>query len=233
MPGDLDRPGPAVGQVVAVRRQPREETHGLNLVFMGMGEPLLNLEALRDALEILTEQISPRRITVSTAGVVPGIEALAGWPRRPRLAISLHAPDDALRRHLIPTAGGVTIDALIAAGTRYFEVTGRRVTYAYALLEGVNDEPSQARALATRLRGLPVHVNLIPYNPTAGDDLRRPGRARVRAFREVLVAGGVNATVRIERGVEIAAACGQLRTDLVGPRQPVAVDLGADGTVRG
>jgi 23S rRNA (adenine2503-C2)-methyltransferase len=193
-----------------------------------MGEPLANFEATRRAIRWLVDPrglgLRQRGITVSTVGLLRPIERLAAEHLQIGLTISLHAPDDDLRRRLIPTSGGVTIAALIEAGRRYYEVTGRRVTFAYALLEGVNDEPAQARALAAQLRGLPIHVNLIPYNPTAGDNLRRPSRDRVRAFQRELQSAGINATVRIERGIEIAAACGQLRTDVqnTSPLAPIA-----------
>ena len=222
-------PAEILAQVLHFSRERRVT----NVVFMGMGEPLANYEAMIRAIRWLVDErgldLRQRGITVSTVGLVRPIERLAEERLQIGLTISLHAPDDELRRQLIPTAGGVTIDALLNAGARYQQATGRRVTYAYALLEGVNDEPRQARALAARLRGRPVHVNLIPYNPTAGDNLRRPGRARVRAFRELLLQEGINATVRIERGVEIAAACGQLRTDVATGSAPVAVDLGTRG----
>ncbi len=218
-------PAEIVAQVLHFSRERRVT----NVVFMGMGEPLANYEGMIRAIRWLTDprglNMRQRGITVSTVGLTRPIERLTQEQLQIGLTISLHAPDDELRRHLIPTAGGVTIDALLEAGANYQRTTGRRVTYAYALLEGVNDTPEQARALAARLRGKPVHVNLIPYNPTAGDDLRRPGRDRVRAFRQELLEAGVNATVRIERGVEIAAACGQLRTDVANtaPLAPLEV----------
>jgi 23S rRNA (adenine2503-C2)-methyltransferase len=211
-------PAEIVAQVLHFARERRVT----NVVFMGMGEPLANFEATRRAIRWLVDPrglgLRQRGITVSTVGLLRPIERLAAEHLQIGLTISLHAPDDDLRRRLIPTSGGVTIAALIEAGRRYYEVTGRRVTFAYALLEGVNDEPEQARALAAQLRGLPIHVNLIPYNPTAGDNLRRPSRDRVRAFQRELQSAGINATVRIERGIEIAAACGQLRTDLQNTR---------------
>lgn len=215
-------PAEIVAQVLHFSRERRVS----NVVFMGMGEPLANYEGMIRAIRWLTDprglDMRQRGITVSTVGLIRPIERLSEEGLQIGLTISLHAPDDDLRRHLIPTARGVTIDALLEAGANYQQTTGRRVTYAYALLEGVNDTPEQARALGARLRGKPVHVNLIPYNPTAGDDLRRPGRDRVRAFRQELVEVGVNATVRIERGVEIAAACGQLRTDVAAGTTPLA-----------
>ena len=162
----------------------------------------------RDGLDLRA-----RGVTISTVGLPGAIRRLAGEGLQIGLTVSLHAPDDELRRQLIPTAGGVTLDGLVEASSDYVERTGRRVTFAYALLERLNDGPEQARRLADRIRGMRCHVNLIPYNPTAGEGLRRPSLRRVRAFQRELQAAGVNATVRIERGVEIAAACGQLRTD--------------------
>ena len=200
-----------------------------NVVFMGMGEPLANYEPTLRAVRWLIDpsglDMRARGVTISTVGLEGPIRRLAGEGLQIGLTVSLHAPDDALRRQLIPTAGGVTIDGLLDASRDYVERTGRRVTFAYALLAGVNDEPEQARRLAARVRGMRAHVNLIPYNPTAGEGLRRPSTARVRAFQRELQAAGINATVRIERGVEIAAACGQLRTDVAlgGAPQPLAV----------
>lgn len=189
-----------------------------NVVFMGMGEPLANYGPTLAAIRWLTHPdglgIRARGITVSTVGLRSAIRRLAEEQLQIGLTISLHAPDDELRRRLIPAAAGTTIEDLIDSARDYIALTGRRVTFAYALLEGVNDEPAQARAVARLLRGFQAHINLIPYNPTAGPGLRRPSLARVRAFHHELQAAGINATVRIERGVEIAAACGQLRTDL-------------------
>lgn len=192
-----------------------------NVVFMGMGEPLANYAATMRAVRWMVDadglDMRQRGITISTVGIVSGIRRLAAEGLQIGLTVSLHAPDDELRRRLIPTSGGTTIDELVAASRGYIEARGRRVTFAYALLEHVNDEPEQARRLAQRIRGLQAHVNLIPYNPTAGIGLHRPSRERVRAFQRELQAAGINATVRVERGQEIAAACGQLRTDVLGP----------------
>jgi 23S rRNA (adenine2503-C2)-methyltransferase len=188
-----------------------------NVVFMGMGEPLANTHATLTAVRWLVSpdgmDLRARGVTVSTVGLRAGIRRLAEARLQIGLTISLHAPDDELRHHLIPTSAGTSIDDLVEAAREYIAATGRRVTFAYALLQGVNDSPEQARLLATRIRGIQAHVNLIPYNPTAGPGLRRPSRERVRAFQRALQEAGINATVRVERGVEIAAACGQLRTD--------------------
>jgi 23S rRNA (adenine2503-C2)-methyltransferase len=195
-----------------------------NVVFMGMGEPLANyghtLEAVRWLVDEHGLNLRQRGITISTVGLRSGIRRLAAEGLQVNLTISLHAPDDELRHDLIPTAGGTTIEELITAAREYIAATGRRVTFAYALLDGVNDSVEQARHLAARVRGLQSHVNLIPYNPTAGEGLRRPSRERVRAFQRTLQALGVNATVRIERGAAIAAACGQLRTDVANVAAP-------------
>lgn len=204
-----------LAQVLHFTRQRRVT----NIVFMGMGEPLANYDATIRAIRWMVRpeglDLRQRGITVSTVGLVRAIERLADEGLQVGLTISLHAPDDDLRRELIRTAGGTTIDELVEAARGYIRKRGRRVTFAYALLDHVNDAPEQARALAVRVRGIQAHVNLIPYNPTAGPGLRPPSRERVRAFQRELQAHGVNATVRVERGQEIAAACGQLRTDVM------------------
>ncbi|MFA7296339.1 MAG: 23S rRNA (adenine(2503)-C(2))-methyltransferase RlmN [Dehalococcoidia bacterium] len=206
-------PSEVLAQVLHFSRSERVT----NVVFMGMGEPLANTHATLTAVRWLVSadgmDMRARGITISTVGLRAGIRRLAEEQLQVGLTISLHAPDDDLRHHLIPTSIGTTIDDLVGAAREYIAATGRRVTFAYALLEGVNDSPEQARVLATRIRGIQAHVNLIPYNPTAGPGLRRPSRERVRAFQRALQEAGINATVRVERGVEIAAACGQLRTD--------------------
>ncbi len=195
---------------------PRDE-HVTNVVFMGMGEPLANYDETVRAIRLLTAPrafgLAQRAVTVSTVGLPRAIDRLAAENLQIGLAISLHAPDDALRKRLVPTARPNSVGELLAAGTRYFRATGRRVSIEYALIDGVNTAPSQARALARLLRGAGMHVNLIPLNPTAGP-FAAPSRRSVREFRRILTEAGVNATVRIEKGAEIAAACGQLRTDV-------------------
>ena len=185
---------------------------GLNLVFMGMGEPLLNLKEVRGALEILTENISWRRITLSTAGVLPGIEAMATWPKRPNLAISLHAPDDERRSEIMPINRKYPLREMMPLLARYPLERGRRITFEYTLIAGFNDDPSDAVLLRELLAGLRSKVNLIPLNPDPVlGDLAPPPWARVIAFREALERQGVSATVRRPRGEDVAAACGQLR----------------------
>ena len=212
-------PAEILAQLLHFTRQRRVT----NVVFMGMGEPLANYEATVTAIRWMVRpeglDMRQRGITVSTVGLVRAIDRLGDEGLQIGLTISLHAPDDDLRRQLIRTAGGVTIDDLVKAARGYIAKRGRRVTFAYALLDHVNDSPEQARALAARIRGIQAHVNLIPYNPTAGPGLRPPSRERVRAFQRELQAHGVNATVRVERGQEIAAACGQLRTDVMNQQE--------------
>lgn len=209
-----------VAQVVQVAGLLRARAeHVTNVVFMGMGEPLANYAETIRAVRILTHPrafaLAQRAVTISTVGVIRGIERLAGEGLQVGLAISLHAPSEALRQRLVPTAGPHSVRELLAAARRYFEKTGRRVTVEYALVEGENDSPGEAGELARLLRGSGIHVNLIPVNPTAGG-FSRPDRARVLAFERVLREGGVNTTVRVEKGTEISAACGQLRTDVAG-----------------
>ena len=187
-----------------------------NVVFMGMGEPLANYEATHTALDRLSDPeafgFSPRRITVSTVGLVPGIRRLAVDHPQVNLAISLHASDEDLRGRLVPVPSA-SLDALVRAARDHVAATGRRVSFEYVLLAGINDAPDQARELAQRLRGLNCHVNLIPINPSPGVVGERPSRSAVLRFQAALGEAGVGATVRVEKGRDIAAACGQLRGD--------------------
>ncbi|MFN0207152.1 MAG: 23S rRNA (adenine(2503)-C(2))-methyltransferase RlmN [Planctomycetota bacterium] len=185
------------------------------IVVMGIGEPLLNLENVLSALEIATNAdgmgISARKITISTVGFPAKIREIAKLNKPFTLAVSLHAPNDALRRQLIPTATKVTIADLLGASNDYFKQTGREVTFEYVLLHHVNDRAEHARELARVLRGARGSVNLIPYNPIPGSPFMRPPEESVRAFRETLRRAGVVATVRWSKGIEADAACGQLR----------------------
>lgn len=216
--------GEIVAQVIEIARllAVRGE-HVTNVVFMGMGEPLANYDQTMRAVRILTDPralgLGQRHITISTVGVLKGIERLAAEHLQVGLAISLHAPNETLRRSLVPTAGAHSVRDLAAAGQRYFEATGRRVTYEYALIAGVNDNVETAAELGALLRRTGSHVNLIPVNPTAGG-YAKPSRNRVLAFERTLQAAGVNCTVRVEKGSAIAAACGQLRTEAARSRRP-------------
>jgi 23S rRNA (adenine2503-C2)-methyltransferase len=194
-----------------------------NVVFMGMGEPLANYREVWRAVEALNAPdgmgMAARHITISTVGLVPGIRKLADERLQVGLAVSLHAPDEPLRERLIPTAHRYPLPEIIEACREYIAKTGRRVTFEYCLMDGVNDAPEQARALASLLQGVLGHVNLIPVNPTADGSIRRPSRARTLAFQRELAARGVPCTVRVEKGTEISAACGQLRAE----PQPLAL----------
>jgi 23S rRNA (adenine2503-C2)-methyltransferase len=206
-----------VAQVVHFARLLRERgEHITNIVFMGMGEPLANYGETIRAVRILTHPralgISQRSITISTVGVIRGIERLAEEGVQIGLAISLHAPNDELRQRLVPTAGPRSVRDIARAARNYFLKTGRRITFEYALIRDVNDSPALAAELADLVRGTGVHINIIPVNPTAGG-FARPPRPRVLEFQRILKEGGANCTVRVEKGSEISAACGQLRTD--------------------
>jgi 23S rRNA (adenine2503-C2)-methyltransferase len=214
--------GEIVGQVAAVRADRGLPAPGLNLVFMGMGEPLLNLASVQGAIDILGEEISLRRITVSTAGIIPGIEELARWPRRPNLAVSLHAPDDERRSRVMPLNRQYPLAELMAALDRYPLEKGRRITYEYVLIRGFNDAPRDADALVRLLGARRAKVNLIPINPdpVLGEAMVPPGREVVDAFAERLKRRGLTTTVRRPRGDDVAAACGQLRAFGRDPRGP-------------
>jgi 23S rRNA (adenine2503-C2)-methyltransferase len=186
---------------------------GLRLVFMGMGEPLLNLGSLRPALDVLGRSISLRRITVSTAGVVPGIEELAGWERRPNLAVSLHAPDDERRSRVMPINRSYPLSELLAALRRFPLERGRKITFEYLLIRDFNDAVADADRLVKLLAPLRAKVNLIPINPdpVLGEAMVPPAEAQVEAFRQRLIQRGTTVTVRRRRGDDVSAACGQLR----------------------
>ncbi len=187
-----------------------------NVVFMGMGEPLRNLPAVERAIAILLSPygfgLSGKRVTVSTAGIVPEMLALASrWPVS--LAVSLNAADDALRDRLMPVNRKYPLAALVSAMRRIPLQSGRKVTAEYVLLAGVNDRPEDALRLARRLRGLRVKVNLIPYNPHGEAGYSAPSPEAVERFLRLLREGGIQAILRERRGADIRAACGQLRTE--------------------
>ena len=193
--------------------------HVTNLVFMGMGEPMANYDEMIRAVRILTHDrgfgLGQRHITISTIGIRSGIEKLADENLQIGLAISLHAPNNELRKKLVPTALSNSVQDIIESGRYYFKKTGRRVTFEYALMAGINDSPEIAKELVRLLKGNGSHVNLIPINPTAGD-FKRPTEKSILEFEQILSSGGINCTVRVEKGTEISAACGQLRTDIIG-----------------
>jgi 23S rRNA (adenine2503-C2)-methyltransferase len=186
-----------------------------NVVLMGMGEPLANWAATRQAIETLTDargyNLGARRITLSTVGLVPGIRRMAQEGLPINLAVSLHAPNDELRSQLVPVSQNHSLADLMSAIREYGQKTGRRITFEYALIAGVNDSLALARDLAALLGGLLCHVNLIPLNPTPGSALQPSPREQVDAFSGVLEAAGIPTTVRMRRGIDIEAGCGQLR----------------------
>ncbi|HEX6289190.1 MAG TPA: 23S rRNA (adenine(2503)-C(2))-methyltransferase RlmN [Herpetosiphonaceae bacterium] len=188
--------------------------HITNLVFMGMGEPFANYDRWWASVEQLHHpqgfNLGARNLTVSTVGLVPGIRRLASEKIPINLAISLHAPNDELRSALMPVNRKYPIRDLMAATEEYIDKTHRRVSFEYVLLQGQNDSVELARQLADLIQGMLCHVNLIPWNPVPGAPLQRSHRKQIEAFQNVLIERGIPCTVRMERGVAIAAACGQL-----------------------
>jgi 23S rRNA (adenine2503-C2)-methyltransferase len=184
-----------------------------NIVFMGQGEPLLNYEPLMSAIQILNKsaEVGMRHITISTSGIVPRIYDLANEDLQLTLAVSLHAPNDETRESFMPINKKWPLDELLPALHHYVTHTGKRLTIEYILLEGINDSVQHARELGQRLEDLKCNVNLIPYNPI-GDSygFKRPSNNAVHRFREALADYGKKVTIRVERGTDIAAACGQL-----------------------
>jgi len=206
-----------VDQVLSVREaMDRRPSH---IVFMGMGEPLLNSEAVLKAIRCLNDDlgIGQRRITVSTVGVPKTLPQLAELALKTlgraqfTLAVSLHAPNQALREELIPTAHAYPFEALLEDCRHYLALTGRRVSFEYILLGDLNDRPEHAEELADRVGGFQSHVNLIAYNPIEEEEFQRPTRARIDAFQRVLERRGVAVSLRASRGLDQNAACGQLR----------------------
>ena len=213
-------PGEIVEQVLHFARLLKTEGAKVNnVVFMGMGEPLANYEATWQAIEALNAPdgfgLGARRITISTVGLVPGIERLSRERLQVGLAVSLHAAEDALRDELVPINKRYPLDELMRACRDYVERTRRRISFEYALVDGINDSLGQARRLARLLRGLLCHVNLIPLNPTAECPYRPSPRKRVLGFQAELDRLGIANTLRVARGLDIQAGCGQLRCQLI------------------
>jgi 23S rRNA (adenine2503-C2)-methyltransferase len=216
--------GQMIEQVLWAAREVRnagKEVKSLsNVVYMGMGEPFNNYDHWRTSVERLHDpdgfNMGARNFTVSTVGVVPGIRRLAQEKMEVNLAISLHAATDELRARLAPANKKYPIPAILKAARDYIRATNRRVSFEYVLLQGVNDGPREARSLAELLRGMLCHVNLIPWNPAPGMPLHPSERRRVLSFQDVLRERHVPCTVRVQRGVDIAAACGQLAGGLKG-----------------
>jgi 23S rRNA (adenine2503-C2)-methyltransferase len=201
-----------------------------NIVFMGMGEPLHNYDGTMAAFRILTDPdgygIAPRRITLSTVGLVPGLDRLAAEETIPNLAISLHATTEPQRLALVPVSKTYGIEEILDACRRFPLGSRDRITFEYVLLDGVNDSQDDARRLARLLGDLRAKVNLIPLNPAAGIPFERPSDARIDAFGRILADRGITVSVRKSRGRDIRAACGQLAVE--GRRKSAAQQL-ADG----
>ena len=209
------RSGEIVGQVALARVEAQRLDRPVNVVFMGMGEPLHNYDGVVGAVRLLTDPegfgLSRQRLTVSTSGLVPAIERLAGEARRPRLAISLNATTDAVRDRLMPVNKRWPIRALLDAATNYSRTTRERVTLEYVLLEGINDSDEDVGRLARMARGFDAKINLIPFNAVEGLlAYVPPPRERIYAFRDALLARDAPVSIRWSRGQEARAACGQL-----------------------
>lgn len=207
--------GEILEQVLRLRNLLAPEEHLTNIVVMGMGESLANLDNLVRALDLICSKdglgLSQRRVTISTVGLPEKMKTLAALDRQYHLAVSLHAPTEELRNELVPINDKVGLAAVMGAADAYFQKTGRQVTFEYVLLGGVNDRPEHARALARLLGKRKAHANLIPYNSVPGLPFQRPTADAVRQFTATLRAHGVSVTVRKTKGQAIDAACGQLR----------------------
>src|SRR5262249_6850193 len=231
------KPFEILGQVAAGIADNADREGPWNVVVMGMGEPLLNYESTVAALRVLMDPegfaIAPKKLTLSTVGILPALEKLMQEPVRPNLAISLHAPNPGLRRALMPIEEKYPLAAVIEAASRYPIPRGGLVTYEYVLLSGVNDSPAQARELVRLLAGRRVKVNLIPLNPAPRIPFRAPTTDAIDAFAQVLAEAHVTVAVRRARGQDILAACGQLhlkRAEAPGSAHPSP--LPPDGPLR-
>ena len=205
--------GEILGQIYEIQKETGERVS--NVVVMGMGEPLANYGNVMDFVRILSDEnslhISQRNITISTCGLVPQIIALSNEGLKITLALSLHAPNDEIRRRIMPIANKYSIEEILDACGTYFDNTGRRVTFEYCLIDGVNDLPAHARELAGRLKGMNAHVNLIPVNPTPENNYGQAKEKDIQVFKDILEQGGITTTRRREMGRDISGACGQLR----------------------
>jgi 23S rRNA (adenine2503-C2)-methyltransferase len=202
-----------VDQVLTVQQDFQQRVS--HVVFMGMGEPLINIDEVVAAVKCLNEDvgIGQRSLTVSTVGLPGKILQLAKHNLQITLAVSLHAPDRALRERLIPSAKHYSLEDLFKECREYVKITGRRISFEYILLAGVNDLPEQAKELVKHLKGFQSHVNLIPYNPISEVDYQRPSKQRIDNFMEILRREHIAVSVRYSRGLEADAACGQLRAN--------------------
>jgi len=221
--------GEIASQAAILAKETGLTTSPFNIVLMGMGEPLHNYDATMKAIRILADAqglaLPPKRITLSTVGVLPGLEKLALEPLMPNLAISLHATTNEQRDQLVPLNRKFTLEDLIAACKRFPLAKRRRITFEYVMLDGVNDTPEDARRLVRLLNGIKAKVNLLPLNEAAGIPFRRPSDARVNEFARILAERDVIVSVRRSRGRDIRAACGQLIVE--GERASAGQAMGA------
>jgi 23S rRNA (adenine2503-C2)-methyltransferase len=219
--------GEIVDQYLQVQKDVGEGRRISNVVFMGMGEPLLNFDAVKKAVEIMTDRkmldLSTRKVTVSTVGVVPGIERMAKEMNKVKLAVSLHATTNEVRDRLVPLNRKYPIEAIMAALRRYPADNNRRIMIEYVMLKGVNDSLEDARRLVKLVKGLPVKVNLIPFNPYPGAEFEPTPREQIERFQRVLWDANVAAFIRDSRGQDISAACGMLRTKEKGRACPAKI----------
>ncbi len=221
--------GEIIEQMLRLQSVLQPEERLSNIVVMGMGEPLANLKNLLPALEVAGSPqglgIGARRITISTVGLPPAIDRLAALNSHYHLAVSLHAPNDELRNQLVPVNSKIGVQSILEAADRYFETSGRRLTFEYVLLGGINDQPQHARQLAALLRGRMALLNVIPYNPVAGLPYITPSDATLKTFLEILERGHINVQVRQRKGDKIDAACGQLRRSQLGTQSDGLVQV--------
>lgn len=210
--------GEILEQMLLLQRLLPKSERLSHIVMMGMGEPLANLDRVLPALAQASSPdglgISARRITISTVGLPKAIDRLTSINSRFQLAVSLHAPNDKLRNELVPVNDNTGLDAILAAADRYFETSGRRLTYEYVLLAGINDSEQHASQLGQLLKGRTALVNVIPYNPVSGLPYRTPSHVAVQRFRSTLEKQGINVQERKRKGDRINAACGQLRRNV-------------------
>jgi 23S rRNA (adenine2503-C2)-methyltransferase len=188
-----------------------------NVVVMGMGEPFHNYENTMEAVDRLNDpdgyNFGARRFTISTVGLIPAIQRFTAEKRQINLAISLHAATDEMRASMLPVDKRYPIEDLLECCRDYVKITGRRITFEWALINGINDTPEQARLLASKLKGLLCHVNAIPLNPTKGYSGKVTTRRRANEFKDILIKAGIPCTIRLRRGIDIAAGCGQLESN--------------------
>ena len=211
--------GEIVAQFLAVRRE--HPAPACSLVFMGMGEPMANLDSVEAALDVFFETISPRRVTVSTSGFPEGIARLGRRAKQPNLAVSINAADDAVRERIMPITKKYPLSRVLESMKAFPLTHRRRITAEYVLIAGVNDSPEDARKLARRLRGIPVKINVIPFNPDPRyvPEFRRPSEEAVENFVETLARERYTVTVRRSKGPDASAACGQLKGRDTDPRR--------------